>query len=124
MFFISRLRFTTNKLISVVLLSMCAVAGMEVQASDNDGSWSQDVRRGAKFWIGETGPTGPIFTGPHQFPFICTTVENGLGQPLVDNQFGIGNAVFPEVGGIPDITADPVGYSRLCSIATRVDFFY
>ncbi len=124
MFFISRLRFTTNKLISVVLLSMCAVAGMEVQASDNDGSWSQDVRRGAKFWIGETGPTGPIFTGPHQFPFICTTVENGLGQPLVDNQFGIGNAVFPEVGGIPDITADPVGYSRLCSIATRVDYFY
>ncbi|HZY04528.1 MAG TPA: DUF6351 family protein, partial [Anaeromyxobacteraceae bacterium] len=34
----------------------------------------------ARFWIGDTGPTGPIFSGPQQYPFICTTFENGLGQ--------------------------------------------
>lgn len=26
--------------------------------------------------------TGPIFSGPHQEPFICQTVANGLGQAL------------------------------------------
>ena len=78
----------------------------------------------AQFWIGDTGPTGPIFTGPQQYPFICLTYENGLGQPLIDNHHGIGNAVFPEVGGAPDIAAEPVGYSRSCSIRTRVDYFY
>jgi hypothetical protein len=78
----------------------------------------------ARFWIGETGPSGPIFSGPQQYPFICTTFENGLGQPLVDNQDGIGNAVFPEVNGVPDFAANPVGYSQACSIRTRVDYFY
>ncbi len=78
----------------------------------------------ARFWIGETGPTGPIFSGPQQYPFLCTTFENGLGQPLVDNQDGIGNAVFPEVNGVPDFAAAPVGWSRTCSIRTRVDYFY
>ena len=77
-----------------------------------------------KFWIGDTGPTGPLFTGPHQYPFICFTFENGLGQPQVDNHKGIGNAVFPEVNGLPDVTADPVGYSEHCSIRTRVDYVY
>ena len=78
----------------------------------------------ARFWIDDTGPTGPVFTGPHQYPFICTTVENDLGQPLIDNQKGIGNAVFPELAGVPDIRAEPVGYSKNCSIPTRVDYFY
>jgi len=27
-------------------------------------------------------PAGPIFSGPHQQPFTCQTVENGLGPPL------------------------------------------
>ena len=89
--------------------------------SDDNPKWS---KQGFDFWINETGPTGPVFTGPHQYPFICFTLENGLGQPLVDNQDGIGNAVFPEIGGIPIFTADPVGYSQNCSIPTRVDYFY
>lgn len=76
------------------------------------------------FWIGETGPVGPLFTGPKQYPFICSTVDNKLGQPIADNQKGEGNAVFPEKDGIPVFTAKPVGYSRNCSIATRVDYFY
>ncbi len=73
------------------------------------------------FWIGDTGPTGPIFTGPQQYPFICQTFESQLGQPLVDNQDGIGNAVYAVAG---DNSSAIVGYSRNCSIKTRVDYFY
>jgi hypothetical protein len=86
--------------------------------------WRNGGQPGARFWIGEAGPTGPIFSGPQQYPFICSTFENGLGQPLVDNHDKIGNAVFPEVNGVPDFKADPVGYARTCSIRTRVDYFY
>src|SRR5439155_17578814 len=73
------------------------------------------------FWIGDTGPTGPIFTGPPQFPFICQTLESQLGQPLIDNQDGIGNAVYAVAG---DNHSAIVGYSKNCSIRTRVDYFY
>ena len=117
-------RFSHPFLISTLTVLMCAATGMDAEAIGDKDGWSNDVRRGARFWIGDTGPTGPIFTGPHQYPFICTTVQNSLGQPLVDNPLGIGNAVFPEIGGTPDFTADPVGYSRFCSIPTRVDYLY
>jgi len=40
--------------------------------------------------------TGPIFSGPHQIPFVCTTVVNGLGEPI-----------------------DPD-----CSALTKVEYFY
>jgi hypothetical protein len=77
------------------------------------------------FWVGDVGPAdGPLGLGPKQYPFICATVESHLGQPLVDNQDGRGNAVFPEVNGAPDYAATPVGYSERCGIATRVDYFY
>ncbi len=79
---------------------------------------------GPEFWIGDTGPTGPRFSGPQQYPFICTTLNEGLGQPLIDNQAGIGNAVFRETLFGPWIYGEPVGYSRWCSIRTRVDYYY
>lgn len=40
--------------------------------------------------------TGPIVSGPHLTPFICTTVQSGLGEPLDAN----------------------------CSAATKVEYFY
>jgi hypothetical protein len=40
--------------------------------------------------------TGPVFSGPHQEPFICRTVAMGLGEPLDDD----------------------------CSIETRVQWYY
>ena len=86
--------------------------------------WDYHDIKNADFWIGETGPAGPVFSGPHQYPFICYTYESGLGQPIIDNQEGRGNAVFPEYNGIPLITADPIGYSENCGIATRVDYLY
>ncbi|WP_229518639.1 DUF6351 family protein [Massilia sp. PAMC28688] len=62
--------------------------------------------------------TGPIFSGPHQQPFICRTQESGLGQPLVDSLAGPGHPVFAQ-GGM-----ELIGYSRLCSMATRIGYFY
>ena len=40
--------------------------------------------------------TGPIFSGPQQQAFVCTTARSGLGQPLVDNTDGIGIRVAEE----------------------------
>jgi hypothetical protein len=59
--------------------------------------------------------TGPIFSGPHQYPFVCNTVGQGLGQPIADDPV-TGTKVFD--GGTV------VGYSRNCSAETRVDFRY
>ncbi len=73
------------------------------------------------FWIGEVGRSEPIFTGPQQYPFICWTSESGLGQPLIDNNDGIGNPVFAVEG---DNSSEILGYSADCSMQTRVDYFY
>ncbi len=60
--------------------------------------------------------TGPIFSGPHQYPFVCNTVSQGLGQPIADDPV-TGTKVFDASGAV-------AGYSRNCSVATRVDFRY
>ena len=47
----------------------------------------------------ETGSTGPVFSGPHQYPFVCRTERAALGQPLVDNgdtRGGLGVPVYGE----------------------------
>ncbi|SEG37279.1 hypothetical protein SAMN05444920_102758 [Nonomuraea solani] len=36
---------------------------------------------------------GPIFSGAHQYPFLCKTQRAGLGPPAVDNQDGQGMRV-------------------------------
>jgi hypothetical protein len=64
----------------------------------------------------ETGPMGPIFTGPKQYPFLCRTEEAGLGQPLIDNHDQIGIPIYGR--------SDIVGYSKDCSIPSRMDYFY
>jgi hypothetical protein len=61
--------------------------------------------------------TGPIFSGPHQVPFVCKTIQAGLGEPLVDNQASQGFRVQN-----PDGTT--AGWSRDCSAQTRVDYLY
>src|SRR5688572_11253677 len=55
--------------------------------------------------------TGPIFSGPQQQPFVCKTLGQGLGAPLADNTAGIGLPV-------------PGGWSKDCSVPTKVDFLY
>jgi hypothetical protein len=83
--------------------------------------------------------TGPIFSGPQQQPFVCTTARGRfdgrpiLGQPLVDNQdhFGIPVAAegpdgsYPQDGrGYPTAAAQIVGWSRDCSATTRYGYVY
>jgi hypothetical protein len=67
--------------------------------------------------------TGPIFSGPHQYPLLCKTERNGLGQPLADNQDGQGMRVFAvdSTGGKTD---EVVGWSRDCSAGTKIDYLY
>ncbi|MGO4394746.1 DUF6351 family protein [Variovorax sp. M-6] len=76
---------------------------------------------GLKFWVGDQGPTGPVFSGPQQLPFLCRTTESGLGQPEVDNHNGEGHPVFQVAG---DINSPLRGHSKTCSIKTRIGYFY
>ncbi|HMG42114.1 MAG TPA: DUF6351 family protein [Acidimicrobiales bacterium] len=82
---------------------------------------------------------GPIFSGPQQQPFVCTTARarfDGrplLDQPLVDNQDHVGIPVaaeapdgsYPQDGrGYPTAAATVVGWSQDCASDTRVDYVY
>jgi hypothetical protein len=83
--------------------------------------------------------SGPIFSGPHQQPFVCTTARatfDGrrlLGQPLVDNQSSFGikvaaedtNGNYPSDGrGYPAAGATIVGWSKDCAATTRIGYVY
>lgn len=60
--------------------------------------------------------TGPVFSGPHQQPFVCTVQRHGLGQPLVDNDsYG-----FPVYGAGSEL----LGYSENCTAETLVTYLY
>ncbi len=60
--------------------------------------------------------TGPMFSGPQQTPFVCTTKQLGL-QPLVDAATAPG---YP----VTDANNNKIGYSRNCSIASYVAYSY
>ena len=66
--------------------------------------------------------TGPVFSGPHQYPFVCTVQKHGLGQALVDNE----SEGFPVYGidndGNP--TDEIIGYSKDCSAETLIQYVY
>ncbi len=66
--------------------------------------------------------TGPVFSGPHQHPFMCSVQEHGLGQPLVDDPFE-GFPVFA-TDALGNPTDEIVGYSRNCSAETLVVYVY
>ena len=62
--------------------------------------------------------TGPMFTGPQQTPFVCTTIQGGVGQqPKVDSPSAPGYKVTDANGNL-------IGYSRNCSVNTAVTYFY
>lgn len=68
------------------------------------------------------GDVGPIADGERQYPFACETAQSNLGQPLVDNQDGIGTPVFLVEDG--ERTDRVIGYSKDCLIKTRIELFY
>ena len=62
--------------------------------------------------------TGPMFSGPQQQPFVCTTIQGAVGrQPKVDS-------ATPPGYKVTDATGATIGYSRDCSIDTFVAYFY
>ena len=66
--------------------------------------------------IGEPGPVKPTYADTLEYPFVCRTEHSKLGQPLIDNQDGAGIAVYD---------GDKiVGYSKDCSVNTRVLYYY
>ena len=76
---------------------------------------------------------GPIFSGPQQQPFVCTTARVGLGQPIIDNQamFGIkvaqedASGNYPRDGrGYPTAAATIIGYSKNCAAHRRIEYRY
>ncbi|WP_370614330.1 DUF6351 family protein [Mumia qirimensis] len=93
----------------------------------------------AKLTLVNHPSSGPIFSGPQQQPFVCTTARarfDGqplLGQPIVDNQdsFGIPVAAEGSDGsypqddrGYPTADADIVGWSGDCAAETRYGYVY
>ena len=67
----------------------------------------------------------PFEPGPPQEAFLCTTLYQGLGQPIVDNQEQRGTPVYPESApDVPDLTQDPVGWSEQCQAEPVVDYRY
>ena len=65
---------------------------------------------------------GPVFSGPNQYPFVCTVQNEGLGQALIDNE-AEGFPVYATDGsGVP--TGEIIGYSRDCSAQTLVQYVY
>ncbi|WP_415054233.1 DUF6351 family protein [Halopseudomonas sp.] len=61
--------------------------------------------------------TGPIFSGPQQYPFVCTVSTELNKQPLVDTDQGTGFPVY-------DANNTQIGLSKDCSIEPYVEFFY
>ena len=61
--------------------------------------------------------TGPIFSGPQQYPFVCTVTTELGKQPLVDTEGDTGFPVFDE-------DDNQIGLSRDCSIEPYVTFVY
>lgn len=60
--------------------------------------------------------TGPMFSGPHQEPFVCSVVDQLGREPLADTTDSKYFAV--RKGG------NTIGYSRDCSIDSYVEYFY
>ena len=60
--------------------------------------------------------SGPMISGPQQYPFVCTVTTELNRQPLVDTDEDAGFPVF-EGGTL-------IGYSRDCMIEPYIEFLY
>lgn len=61
--------------------------------------------------------SGPLFSGPQQYPFVCSSVLEWNVQPLVDHDESWGFPVYDDAGNI-------TGYSKDCSIEPFVEYHY
>jgi Tannase-like family of unknown function (DUF6351) len=121
------------------------LVGLVEGLADGDNTLTVSAERGkgrvprARLTLTNHPIGGPIFSGPQQQPFVCTTARarfDGrplLGQPLVDNQDRIGIPVaaedaqggYPQDGrGYPTTDAQIVGWSKDCAAGTRIGYVY
>lgn len=61
--------------------------------------------------------SGPVFSGPQQYPFVCTTVSQWDRQPVVDHDQSWG---FPVYDGEGELS----GFSKDCSVEPFVEYHY
>ena len=73
--------------------------------------------------IGQPGPVMPTYADSLDYPFACRSERSKLGQPLVDNQDQAGTAVYA-LDKAGNKSEEIVGYSKDCSINTRVLYYY
>ena len=73
--------------------------------------------------LGDVGPVKHLFAGELQYPYLCQISESGLGQPLVDNQEGIGIKVY-EIDSKGERTKNVIGYSKDCSLPSQAFYKY
>ena len=72
--------------------------------------------------LGEVGPIDHSL-GALQYPFACDGEKSRMGQPLVDNQDGIGTPVYTtDAKDRP--TGALAGYSKDCLLPTRAEYYY
>jgi hypothetical protein len=92
---------------AIIMVSPVAAKELDALEAQLDLAWPRE--------------TGPIFSGPRQPVFICTTIQQGFGNPLVDNQAGRGFMVF----NTPGVAASGIaGWSENCSMNTVVRYAY
>ena len=48
-------------------------------------AWAPGLNRATSLRVYNSPITGPVFSGPHQSPYICRTEQNGLGEPTDDD---------------------------------------
>jgi hypothetical protein len=93
--------------------------GRNVLTAETEGGRRLDAR----LTLTNHTVNGPIFSGPHQRPFVCKTEQSGLGQPLADNREHVGLPVFAlDANG--QKTDQITGWSRDCGVKPRVDYVY
>jgi len=100
---------------------------------DGDDERDDDSEVVSELTVVNHPASGPVFSGPQQQPFVCTTARVGLGQPIIDNQDTIGIPValedaggnYPQDGrGYPTSAAEIIGWSKNCAADTRFDYQY
>jgi len=105
------LRTTSNDNSHQFLVSSIPVGEHTIEAVNSAG---QQI---ASISIESHPISGPIFSGPQQYPFVCSSVLEWGVQPLVDHQEEWGFPVLHQSGDI-------AGYSKDCSIEPFVEYQY
>jgi hypothetical protein len=105
------IRFDNAAIAPQWLLSGLPLGEVNVQAENADGQQIASIE------LTNYPVTGPLLSGPQQYPFVCSSVLEWGVQPLVDHQEQWG---FP----VLDNTDSVIGYSKDCSIEPFVEYHY